>query len=587
MSTHDGWRAHSPVSFDCEKAAASGRSVVVANHPLGTAAGVEMLAAGGNAVDAAVATLFALTVVEPMMVGIAGGGLSHVRLPDGRHHVIDAMSVSPADTHPAIFEPVSDEPARRMETVNRRSAYGPSAVAVPGNLVGWTKLHGTYGKLPFSDLLEPAIRLARRGFQATHYLAGAVGECAADIAADEAMASVFMPDGQLPSAGTRIVQNDYAESLRLIQTMGACALHDGPLGDALVSRIHNDDETDGWLREEDLYNYEAVVRTPIVGNYRGFEVVGPPPPASSGVHVAQMLNMIEHFDVRGEGFGTPAALSALVSVLGVAMADRAAFSGDPAFVDVPVERLISKEYAAQCWAQIKAGAREQTMAHTPESANTTHITVADRDGMIVTATHTINGIFGARFMVPEAGFIPNNYMMNFDPHPGRALSVAPGKRVPTSMAPMIVRQNGKPVFALGLPGGVRIFPSAFQSILNLLDHRMSVQEAVEAPRLWTDGHEVEVEALYGEPAADALRSGGHALKVVPHIGGGMNAVSFGPDGVATGAACWRADGTVGAIGGGLARPGVRFWPGRSPDQGEPLSEAKPPRNAGPVGEASH
>ncbi len=586
MNHQTDWRTRSPITFECEKAPASGRAVVVANHPLGTAAGMEMLAAGGNAVDAAVATLFALTVVEPMMVGIAGGGLSHVRLPDGTHHIIDAMSTSPADTHPTIFEPVSDEPSRRMETVGRRSAYGPSAVAVPGNLVGWTKLHGAFGRLPFADLLEPAIRLARRGFLATHYLAGAVGECAADIAADEAMASVFMPDGDLPAHGTRIVMADYAESLRLIQTMGACALHDGPLGEALVSCIHDGRDTDGWLSETDLYDYEAIFRTPIVGNYRGYEIVGPPPPASSGVHVTQMLNMIENFDVAGEGFGTPAALRALVAVMGVAMADRAAFSGDPAFVDVPVDRLVSKEYAAACWARLAAGAGGRSAAPVGESANTTHVTVADRDGMVVTATHTINGIFGARFMVPGTGIIPNNYMMNFDPHPGRALSVAPGKRVPTSMAPMIVRRDGKPVFALGLPGGVRIFPSAFQSILNLLDHGMSLQEAVEAPRLWTDGHDVEIEELYGEPAAAALREGGQAVKVVPHIGGGMNAVAFGDNGTVTGAACWRADGTVAAMAGGLARPGVRFWPGRSPD--DPTRQPPPSRpRQTPDGDTPH
>ena len=586
MNDGTDWRARSPIEFTCEKAPASGHSVVVANHPLGTAAGMEMLAAGGNAVDAAVATLFALTVVEPMMVGLAGGGLTHVRLPDGTHHIIDAMSVSPAATHPEIFEPVSDEPARRMETVGRRSAYGPTAVAVPGNLSGWTKLHGAFGTIAFEDLLAPAIRLAENGFRATHYLAGAVGECAADIAADAAMAAVFMPGGAMPTAGTRIVQHDYAESLRLISTIGACALREGPLGEAMVSGMHGGPFADGWLTEADLYNYEAITRTPIVGQYRGYEIVGPPPPASSGVHVAQMLNMIEHFDVAGEGFGTPDQLAALVAVMGIAMADRAAFSGDPAFVDVPVERLTSKEYAAACWARISAGEGAPGAVSAAESANTTHVTVADKDGMVVTATHTINGIFGARFMVPGTGIIPNNYMMNFDPHPGRALSVAPGKRVPTSMAPMIVRRGGKPAFALGLPGGVRIFPSAFQSIVNLIDHGMSLQEAVEAPRLWTDGHEVEIEELYGAPAASALRARGHNVKVVPHIGGGMNAVSFGGDGAVTGAACWRADGTVAATGGGLARPGVRFWPGRSPDAPDP-PKAMPGSTTAPGGEGIH
>ncbi|MEO1105344.1 MAG: gamma-glutamyltransferase, partial [Pseudomonadota bacterium] len=186
---------------------------------------------------------------------------------------------------------------------------------------------------------------------------------------------------------------------------------------------------------------------------------------------------------------------------------------------------------------------------------------------IVTATHTINGIFGARIMVPEAGFVPNNYMMNFDPNPGRALSVAPKKRVPTSMAPMIVLRERRPAFALGLPGGVRIFTSAFQAIVNLIDHKMSLQEAVEAPRIWTDGYDVEMEDAYGDAAAEALAARG-PLKRVPHIGGGMNAIAFSTDKQKTGAACWRADGTVAALGGGLARPGIRFWPGRVPPKGK-------------------
>ncbi|MEM8662842.1 MAG: gamma-glutamyltransferase [Pseudomonadota bacterium] len=556
MTSLDGWRRRSPIDFTCEKAPASGDAVVVTNHPLGTAAGSQMLAAGGNAVDAAVASLFALTVVEPMMVGIAGGGIAHIRLPDGTHHIVDAMSSAPAATHETIFEPVSATPPNHLETVGRKSALGPTAIAVPGNLLGWSKMHAAHGKLPFADLLEPAIRLAERGFAVTHYLSGAIAECAEDMSADPAIAAVFLPNGAPPAFGDTLRQPQYGESLRLIAKDGAAALHGGPLGAALASRIA---AGEGWLTEADLTAYEAVVRAPIRGTYRSYEVLGPPPPASSGVHVTQMLNIMENADVAALGFGTPEALRLLVATIATGMRDRAKASGDPAFVDVPVDHLTSKAYARSCFEALgRAGAQA---APFPESADTTHVTVADKDGTIVTATHTINGIFGARIMVPDAGFVPNNYMMNFDPNPGRALSVAPGKRVPTSMAPMIVLRDGQPAFALGLSGGVRIFTSAFQAIVNLIDHGMSLQEAVEAPRLWTDGHDVEIEDGYGEAAAEAL---GPEARRVPHIGGGMNAIGFGEAGHRTGAACWRADGTVAALGGGLARPGVRFWPGRVP-----------------------
>lgn len=554
-----GWRLRSPVPFECEKRPASAAGgMVVTNHPLASAAGVEMLAAGGNAVDAAVAALLALTVVEPMMVGIAGGGQAHLRLADGRHVVIDVMSTAPAASAPDIYQPVADSGPHAMDTVGRRNLVGPTAVAVPGNLLGWCTMAERFGRLPLADLVQPAIRLAASGFRITDYLSGAIRECSPDFRDDAAMAAVFLPGGDAPLPGHRLVQGDYAESLRAIAREGASALHGGALGQALAETVQ---AGGGWLSRDDLAEYRAYDREPVVGTYRGYTVAGPPPPASSGVHVNQMLGIIEGFDVGSMGFGSPESLHLLAEILKIGFADRRAASGDPAFVDVPVARLISKAYAEACRSRIDPDRTQATEALWPgrESGDTTHVTVADRDGIVVTATHTINSLFGARFMIPGTGIVPNNYMSNFDPHPGRALSIVPGKRVPTSMAPMIVSRDGRPVFALGLPGGLRIFPSAFQAIVNLIDHGMSLQEAVEAPRLWTQGHEVEIERGYAAQR-NALESYGHEVRVVPHIGGGMNAIRFGDDGTMTGAACWRADGTALALGGGLARPGIRFGP---------------------------
>jgi len=554
----------STLPFTCDKQPASGHGVVVTNHPMGTAAGMEMLAAGGNAVDAAVASLLALTVVEPMMVGIAGGGLSHLRLADGRHIVVDALSCAASGMTPTMYDPVSDEPARYMDAKDRRNLVGASSVAVPGNLYGWHSMQTRFGALPFADVVAPAIRLARGGFSATHYLTGAITEHAEDLAADPAMRAIFLPGDSAVPAGTRIVQSQYADSLELIAREGAAALHGGALGAALARFLAQGDAP-GLVTEDDLRAYRSIDRDPIIGQYRGFEIVGPPPPASSGVHITQMLNMLEPFDIGAMGFGSIETLRLMTEVIRAGFADRRRFSGDPAFVDVPVERLTSKAYARECLAAIGQAGGLTGLAPLPyESHDTTHITVADRHGNIVSATHTINGLFGARIMDPETGIIPNNYMSNFDPRPGLALSIVPGKRVPTSMAPMIVRRDGSPVYALGLPGGLRIFPSALQAIVNLVDHGMSLQEAVEAPRIWSQGQEVEI-----EPAYDAARSGleaaGYDIKPMPHIGGGMNAIAFGPDAELTGAACWRADGTVMALGGGLAKPGVRFWPDKAPD----------------------
>ena len=555
--------------FLCEKRPALGHGgVVVTNHPLGTAAGAEMLAAGGNAVDAAVGALLALTVVEPMMVGIAGGGLSHVYMADGPHLVVDALSHAAASMRPDIYEPVSDRPPDHMKARDRRNEIGASAVAVPGNLAGWCDLHARLGRLPFADVIEPAIRHASRGFRVTGYLSDAIGDAAADLSLDPEISRVIMPGDTPPAAGDRLVQGDYAESLRLIAKDGATALHGGPLGAALAERMRTGSPDAGWVTEADLAAYRPRDRRPIFGDYRGWRIAGPPPPASSGVHIAQMLNILEGFDVADLGFDAPERLHLLAEVLRLGFEDRRRASGDPDFIDVPVRMLTSKSYAAECRKRIGRMAEPEPVPAGHESLDTTHVTVADRDGNVVSATHTINARFGARIMVPGTGIIPNNYMSNFDPHPGGALSIQPGKRVPTSMAPMIAFRGDRPAFALGLPGGVRIFPSALQAIVNLIDHGMTLQEAVEAPRVWTEGHHVEIERPFA-PARAALEAKGHEVRVLPHIGGGMNAVSFGEGGETTGAACWRADGTVAALGGGHARPGTRFWPDAAPeDAGE-------------------
>ncbi|MEM6848326.1 MAG: gamma-glutamyltransferase [Pseudomonadota bacterium] len=555
------------LTIACEKAPASGQGgVVVANHPLGTAAGLEMLTAGGNAVDGAVAALLALTVVEPMMVGFAGGGIAHVRAPDGRHVVFDCMSCAPGTVPDDVFTPVSPHDPLSYEVEGRRNQVGGSAIATPGNLAGWCAMHARFGRLPFADIVEPAIRTASRGFTVTHYLAGAVRECEDDLAADPVISAVLRPGGTAVSAGDRLVQSAYADTLRIIANEGASALHGGALGDALSERAARDG---GFLAPADMAKYESIEREAVFSPYRDCVVVGPPPPASSGIHIAQMLNILEADDLGALGSGSPETLHLIVEAMRLGFMDRRRHSGDPAFVDVPVERLTSKAYAAQLRAKIGARAAPRADSQSArEQADTTHVTIADKDGYVVSATHTINGIFGARIMVPEVAIIPNNYMLNFDPRPGRALSIKPNKRVPTSMAPMILLKDDQPFAALGLPGGLRIFPSAFQAIINLIDHGMSPQEAVEAPRVWTEGGEVEIERAYGEEAAEALRARGHDVRVVPHVGGGMNAIRFDPDGPMTGAACWRADGVVAALGGGLARPGVRFWPDTAPDDAD-------------------
>ena len=263
-----------------------------------------------------------------------------------------------------------------------------------------------------------------------------------------------------------------------------------------------------------------------------------------------MLNILEGYDIGALGFGSPDTLHLLAEVLKIAFADRAAATADPAFVAVPVAKLLSKDYAAERRARIALDRAQSWSAGVApgEGAHTTHLTVADGAGNIVASTQTINSLFGARYIVPGTGMIPNNYMFVFDPRPGRASSIAPGKRVTSSMSPVIVLRDGKPRYALGLPGGLRIFPSVMQALSNLIDHGMSVQEAVEAPRIWTQGYGVEVESAVPADVLAALRDRGHDVAAVGNVAGGMSAIQFDADGTMTGAACWRADGTPIAIG---------------------------------------
>jgi gamma-glutamyltranspeptidase/glutathione hydrolase len=558
--THD-WRSRAGTTFTCQKKTASGsRGMVVSNHPLASAAGAEMLAAGGNAIDAAIATLFTLTVVEPMMVGIIGGGMAHIRLADGSHRFVDGQSTAPLAVRPDTYRSKPGSAHDVFDSVDDENLIGPKSVGVPGSLKAWCETLRRYGSMSLADVMQPAIRHAARGYAATPYLHECIRDSAADMIKDKPISKIYLPEGNPLKVGERVVQSEYAETLTRIAKDGEGALYNGPLGKILVDYMKTNG---GFITQADLDWYKPKEREPIKASYRGWEILGPPPPAASGVHITQMLNILGGYDMRGLGYGTAETIHLLAEVLKIAFADRAAASGDPDFVNVPVARLTSKDYAderrraidvtrAQAWG---AGVKQL------ESAHTTHMTAADAFGNVVATTQTINNLFGAKILIPGLGAVPNNYMNLFDPRPGNALSVQPGKRITTSMSPMMALHQGRIVFALGLPGGKRIFPSAMQALVNLIDHGMSLQEAVEAPRVWSEGNALELELAVPEGVRARLEALGHKLDRRPTVAGGMNGIEFHEDGTMSGAACWRADGTAVGLGGGLAKPGVRFGVG--------------------------
>src|ERR1700681_576805 len=555
------WRDRTGTVFDCQKQSASGsRGMVVSNHPLASAAGAEMLAAGGNDIDAAIATLLALTVVEPMMVGIIAGGMAHIRLSDGSHRFIDGESSVPLAVKPDTYRSKPGSAHDVFDTVDDENLSGPKAVAVPGSLKAWCETQQRFGTMSLADVMQPAIKHASRGFAVTPYLHECIVDAAREMRKDKAISAIYLPNGTPLNAGDRVVQSEYAETLTHISRHGEAALYTGPLGEILVDymKAHG-----GLITREDLTSYRTVERSPIRADYRGWEILGPPPPAASGVHIAQMLNILEGYDITAMGFGTAETIHHLAEVLKIAFADRAAASGDPDFVNVPVERLTSKDYASERRRAIDPSRAQRWGAGVAqlEGAHPTHMTAAEAMGNVVATTQTINNLFGAKILIPGLGAVPNNYMNLYDPRPGHALSLAPGKRVTTSMSPVMALRGGKLVYALGLPGGKRIFPSALQALLNLIDHGMSLQQAVEAPRVWTEGNALEVESAVPDGVRATLTSMGHKVVAVPTVAGGMNAIQFHDDGLLTGAACWRADGTPIGLAGGLARAGGEVWVG--------------------------
>ena len=555
------WRDRAGTTFDLHKrGGVASRGMVASNHPLASAAGAEMLALGGNAFDAAVATAFALSVVEPMMIGPFGAGFVNIHHgATGECTVIDNYSTAPGGATPGMFEPVSDDWPDYMETVGRKNRFGHLSVGVPGNLKAWCEISGRYGRLGLEAVMQPAIRRARQGFPASRYLVDCIRDSRDDIAAFAATAATFLPGGAVPSPGAVIVMEDLAASLERIAAHGADVLCDGPLGEAVAEDMaaHG-----GLITMQDLREYEIQDRVPVRGTYRGYEIVSAPPTSSGGTHIVQILNLLETFDVAALGFGTAAYIHLLSEVMKIACADRFEYMADPAFVRMPIAGLTSKEYARARRGDIDLARPAIHVAGAPaayrgESGNTTHFTVADDEGNVVAMTQTINELFGSKVTVPGTGLLLNNTMALFDPHPGKVNSVAPGKRMLSSMSPTVVLQDGRPFMALGTPGGMRIFPAVLQAIVNVIDFGMTLQEAVEAPRVWTQGQALEVEPGIAEATRRGLRDIGHELQVVSRVAGGMNGVRFDhARGLIHGAACWRADGSPVGLSGGPAKPGI-------------------------------
>ena len=554
--TSQRWRESAPVTFSPENRPVVGYDGVVAStQSMGSAAGAEIMTAGGNAIDAAVATMFTLSVVEPMKMGIYGAGFMNIRLADGRRIAIDNYSQAPGAARMDMFTPISDEWPNYMRAHGDLNQTGVLASGVPGSLKAWCEIQSEFGKLSLSEVMQPAISYAENGFRATEHYCGFVASNADLLRQFSATRSIFMPGGKVPKPGDLVVQRDLASTLKRISLDGSDYLYGGELGEEIVRYSQSQG---GIITIDDLRGYRTRRGKPVSGEYRGHTVTGPQPSSAGGLHLIEFLNVLALRNIGDMGFGRSSTIHLMAEAMQLVFADRNRYLADPEFQEIPFDRLLSEFHAKELMNQILPNTVMPELASPAlaESDSTSHITAADREGNIVSATQTINHIFGSKVVVPGTGVLLDNTMANFDPHPNLANSVEPYKRVASSMAPVIVYRGGRPAFALGLPGGIRIWTSVAQAIVNIIDHGMTPQEAVEAPRMFTQGQEVELEEEFGSEVASSLRNIGHNVTMVKNVAGGMNIIEFGEDSTLAGSSCWRSDGGSVAVSRGKARAGV-------------------------------
>ena len=541
----ESWRERFPADWSLppgQPPASSRGGMVVSTDSLASAAGLEILRAGGNAVDAAIAVQFALAVTHPQAGNIGGGGFMIVRLADDTRAALDFRERAPGRATPDMY---LDEDG----TVTDASRTGHLAAGVPGSVAGMEAAHRRLGSLPWARLLEPSIRYAR-GIRVRPRLARALSGARERFSRFPATAAAFNPGGRSPEAGERLVQADLARTLEAIVASGADGFYRGWVADSLVAEMKRGG---GLISYEDLAGYEAVWREPIVIEYRGRQIISMPPPASGGVTLAELLHIVEGYDLGALGWHSADAIHLAVEAMRRAYADRNYYLGDPDFVEMPVTRLLSRAYADSLRASIdpqRASSSERFNRVSTESSETTHFSVVDAMGNAVAVTTTLNGGFGSAVMVRGAGFLLNNEMDDFAAKPGtpnmfglvqgEANAIQPGKRMLSSMTPTIViAPDGRTELVTGTPGGGTIITTVFQMVTNHIDFGLPVQTSVNAPRFHHQNLPDVVFYEHGGLRPDViaeLTRRGHEMRERAGYSGAVESIYIAADGTRFGAA---------------------------------------------------
>ncbi|HJH07343.1 MAG TPA: gamma-glutamyltransferase [Fusobacterium ulcerans] len=506
-----------------------------------TKIGVDIIKKGGNAIDAAVAVGFALGVCEPQSSGIGGGGFMVIRFAKtGETKFIDFREIAPKNATPDMWKLDKDG-----KVINNEKAVGGKAVGVPGEVKGMMYALEKYGTMSRKDVIQPSVELAENGYEVSAVLSRDIKNKYDMIEMFPETSKIYLNEGFPYEVGETIKNPDLANTLRKIIKNGEKAVYEGEIAKAIVKSAQ---DAGGPLTMEDMQNYDIRVNDPLVGHYRGYEIVTSAPPSSGGAHVVQILNILENYDMKNVKPGSAEYYHLFSEAIKMAFADRAKFCGDTEFIDVPIDGIISKDYAKELVKQLDSKKSKKYIAGNPwawdGSKDTTHYSIVDKEGNIVAVTKTVNNVFASGVVAEGTGIILNNEMNDFDTGHGKANSVEAGKKPLSSMSPTIVLKDGKPVMSLGAPGATRIITGVAQVISLVLDYGMDIQEAINFPRIHDDYDKLVCETRIDPAVIAKLKAMGHNVVEeaeyfeYPCVQG----VTMGEDGKLRGGADPRRDG---------------------------------------------
>jgi gamma-glutamyltranspeptidase/glutathione hydrolase len=514
--------------------------VVSSSQELATQVGIEILKKGGNAVDAAVGVGFALAVVYPQAGNIGGGGFMLIHLKDGKNTSIDYREKAPLLAGRDMYLDANGE------VISGLSTSGNLAAGVPGSVAGMLFALEKFGKLSRSEIMDYAINLADSGFYINDVFAELLNRYQKDFAANSGTMKIFGGNFRI---GDKLIQKDLANTLRQIRDYGKDGFYKGNVAELLVSDMRN---SNGIISYDDLLKYEPLERDVLKGTYRDYEIISMGPPSSGGISLIYLLNILENYNLSESGYGSSKNIQLMTEAMRRVYSDRSEFMGDADFVNVPVDILTSKFYALNRMNDYSEDSASKSInvkhgdAYYKESDQTTHYSVADKDGNLVSVTTTLNDVFGNKVVVDGAGFFLNNEMDDFVSKPGTpnlyglvgsdANSIQPEKRMLSSMTPAFVFKDSKPVLVLGSPGGGRIITTVLQTIINIIDYEQDLDKAIDAPRFHHQWYpdEIQVEKDFAdESVRSRLRNMGYSLKEIPDFGR-VDAIMFFSDGTMTG-----------------------------------------------------